>query len=65
MQYLKIVANVLTIATTLFLLIGLGFVIVKNNSFSDLIVQVAFCYVAIAALNKVILGTPTLWHKSF
>lgn len=63
MAYLKIFMNLLTIAATLFLLIGLGFVILKNLPFTDLLAQVAFCYVAIAAVNKIILGTPTLWHK--
>jgi hypothetical protein len=63
MSYLKIFTNILTIAASLFLLIGLGFVILKNLSFPDLIAQVAFCYIAIAAFNKIILGTPTLWHK--
>jgi len=63
MLYLKKFANLLTIAATLFLLIGLGFVIVKNLAITDLIAQVAFCYVAIAAFNKITLGTPTLWHK--
>jgi hypothetical protein len=38
-------------------------VVVKNLPITDLIAQVAFCYVAIAALNKITLGTPTLWHK--
>jgi hypothetical protein len=63
MLYLKIFTNILTIAASLFLLIGLGFVILKNLSFIDLIAQVAFCFISIAAFNKVILGTPTLWHK--
>lgn len=63
MLYLKIFANILTIAVTLFLLIGLGFVFINNQSFADLIEQVAFCYVAIAASNKILLGVPTLWHK--
>jgi hypothetical protein len=63
MLTLKKFANILTIAATLFMIIGLGFVLVKNLPISDLFAQVAFCYVAIAAFNKITLGTPTLWHK--
>lgn len=60
---LKKFANILTIAATLFLVIGLVYVIVKQLPMGDLISQVAFCYVAIAAFNKIALGMPTLWHK--
>ena len=56
-------ANILTIAATLFLVFGLAYVLVKHLPISDLIAQVAFFYVAIAAFNKIALGTPTLWHK--
>jgi hypothetical protein len=63
MNNLKKIANISSIATTLFLIIGLGFVIVKNLTLTDLIAQVAFCYVAIAAFNKIMFGTPTLWNK--
>ena len=63
MYYLKIFANILTISATLFLLIGLGFVFLKNLAFADLIAQVAFCYVAIAAFNKIVFAKPTLWNK--
>jgi hypothetical protein len=63
MLYVKKFANILTIAASMFLLIGLWFVFTKNQPITDLITQVAFCYVAIAAFNKILLGTPTLWHK--
>jgi hypothetical protein len=63
MPYLKIFANILTIAATLYLLIGLVIVFTKDQPLADLIAQVAFFYVAIAAFNKVVLGTPTLWHR--
>ncbi|NOU24737.1 MAG: hypothetical protein HOO90_04285 [Methylotenera sp.] len=63
MTYLKIFANILTIAASLFLLVGLWFVFTRGQSLADLIAQVAFFYVAIAAFNKVVLGLPTLWHK--
>jgi hypothetical protein len=63
MPYLKIFANILTTAATLYLLIGLVMVFTKDQPLADLIAQVAFFYVAIAAFNKVVLGTPTLWHR--
>jgi hypothetical protein len=63
MTYLKIFANILTIAASIFSLIGLWFVFTKDHPLADLIAQVAFFYVAIAAFNKVVLGVPTLWHK--
>ena len=63
MSYIKIFANTLTIAVTLYLVVGIGLVFLKNQPFADLIAQVAFFYVAIAAFNKVVLGLPTLWHK--
>jgi hypothetical protein len=63
MSNVKIFANTTTVSVTIYLLIGLGLVFIKNQSFADLIAQVAFFYVAIAAFNKVVLGVPTLWHK--
>jgi hypothetical protein len=63
MTYIKLLANVLTIAASIFLLIGLWLVFTKDQPLADLIAQVAFFYVAIAAFNKVVLGAPTLWHK--
>ncbi len=60
---LKKFANTLTIATTLFLVVGLGYVLVKNQPISDLISKVSFCYVAIAAFNYITFGAATLWHK--
>jgi hypothetical protein len=63
MSYIKIFANVLTIAASIFLLIGLWLAFTKDHPLADLIAQAAFCYVAIAAFNKVVLGVPTLWHK--
>lgn len=63
MLYLKIFANILTIAASLFLLVGLWLVFTKGQPLADLVAQVAFFYVAIAAFNKVVLGVPTLWHK--
>lgn len=63
MPYIKIFANVLTVAASIFLLIGLWFVFTKDQPLADLIAQVAFFYVAIAAFNKIVLGVPTLWHR--
>jgi hypothetical protein len=63
MSYIKIFANILTVSVTIYLLIGLVMMFTKNQPLTDLIAQVAFCYVAIAAFNKVVLGVPTLWHK--
>ena len=64
MSYINIFANILTIAASLFLLVGLWFVFTKGQQpLADLIAQVAFFYVVIAAFNKIVLGVPTLWHK--
>lgn len=63
MSYIKMFANVLTAVVTLYLFIGLWLVLKKNQPIAELIAQVAFFYVAIAAFNKVVLGVPTLWHK--
>lgn len=63
MLYIKILANILAIAASIFLLVGLWLVFTKDQPLADLIAQVAFCYVAIAAFNKVVLGVPTLWHR--
>lgn len=60
---LKKFANILTIAATLFLVIGMGYVMVKNQPLSDFVSEVSFCYVAIAAFNYLVFGAATLWHK--
>lgn len=60
---LKKFANVLTIAATLFLVIGMGYVMVKDLPMSDFISEVSFCYVAVAVFNYLIFGAATLWHK--
>lgn len=61
---LKKLANILTIAATLFLVVGLGYVFVNNRSISDLISEVSFCYVAIAVFNYIVFGAATLWHMN-
>lgn len=60
---LKKFANILTIAATLFFVIGMGYVMVKNLPLSDFISEVSLCYVAIAVFNYLIFGTAALWHK--
>jgi len=60
---LKKIANILTIAITLFLIVGLAFVLTKNQPISDLISEIAFCYLTIAVFNYITFGTATLWHK--
>lgn len=60
---LKKFANILTIAATLFFVIGIGYVMVKNLPLGDFISEVSLCYVAVAVFNYLIFGTATLWHK--
>ncbi|MGZ8984612.1 MAG: hypothetical protein ACXW11_11800 [Methylotenera sp.] len=60
---LKRFANILTIAATLFMVVGLGYMLVKNQPISDLISEISFCYVAIAVFNYITFGAATLWHK--
>ncbi len=60
---LKKCANTLTIATSIFLAIGLGYMFVKNQPISDLISEISFCYLAIAVFNYITFGTATLWHQ--
>ena len=60
---LKKITNTLTVATTLFLLAGLGYVLLKNLPVSDLISPISFCYVSIAAFNYLMFGAATLWHN--
>ncbi len=62
-KILKQFANILTVATTIFLVVGLGYVFVKNQPIGDFISEVAFCYLAIAAFNYITFGAATLWHK--
>lgn len=61
--WLKRFANILTISATLFLAIGLGYVLVKNQPIGDFISEAALCYLAVAAFNYIMFGTATLWHK--
>ncbi len=61
--WLKRFANILTISTTLFLTIGLGYVFVNNRPVGDFISEVALCYLAVAAFNYIMFGAATLWHK--
>ncbi|MEI8361768.1 MAG: hypothetical protein WCG35_00920 [Betaproteobacteria bacterium] len=60
---LKKLANTLTIAATLFLLIGSGYVLVKNQPLGDFVSEAAFCYLAIAVFNYLVFGAAILWHK--
>ena len=60
---LKKFANILTIAATLFFVIGIGYVMVKNLPLGDFISEVSLCYVVVAVFNYLIFGTATLWHK--
>lgn len=60
---LKKFANLLTIATTIFLVVGLGYAIVKNQSIGNLISEIAFCYLTVAVFNYIVFGAATLWHK--
>jgi hypothetical protein len=55
-------ANLLTIAATLFLVVGLGYVVVKDQPVADLISTASFCYVSIAVFNYLLFGAATLWH---
>jgi len=59
---LKQFANLLTIAATLFFVGSLGYAIAKSLSISDIISEVAFCYLAIAVYNYILFGSATLWH---
>ncbi|MDP3678709.1 MAG: hypothetical protein Q8R23_06440 [Methylotenera sp.] len=61
--WLKRFANILTIVATLFLIVGLGYVLVKHQPIGDFISEAALCYLAIAAFNYIIFGAATLWHK--
>lgn len=61
--WLKHFANLLTIGASLFLIIGLGYVLVKNLPVADFISEAALCYLAIAAFNYIMFGAATLWHK--
>jgi len=62
-KLLKTLANILTVCTTLFMVVGLVYSLVKDIPISDLFAAVSFCYVAIATFNFLILGEATLWHK--
>jgi hypothetical protein len=63
MILLKRITNVLTIAATLFMVIGLLYVVVKGKPIGDFISEVAFCYLAISAFNYLMFGGATLWHR--
>jgi len=60
---LKKFANILTIATTILLVSGLAYVLINNQPISNVISEIAFCYVTIAVFNYITFGTATLWHK--
>jgi hypothetical protein len=60
---LKRFANMLTVAATLLLVFGMGYVLVKKLPIGDFISEISFCYIAIAVFNYMIFGTATLWHK--
>lgn len=55
-------ANLLTIAATLFFIVGLGYVVVKNQPVAELISTASFGYVSIAVFNYLMFGVATLWH---
>ncbi|MES2013243.1 MAG: hypothetical protein V4445_05790 [Pseudomonadota bacterium] len=59
---LKQFANLLTIAATLFFVGSIGNAIVKSLAISDIISEVAFCYLAIAVFNYILFGSATLWY---
>ena len=59
---LKQFANLLTIAATLFFVGSIGNAVVKSLAISDIISEVAFCYLAIAVFNYILFGSATLWH---
>lgn len=59
---LKTIANILTVIVTLFLVVGFGYVLVNHKPVSDLISEVAFCYLSIAVFNYIVFGAATLWH---
>lgn len=60
---LKKFANLLTIATTIFLVVGLGYAVIKNKPISDLVSEIAFCYLTVAVFNYIVFGSASLWHK--
>jgi hypothetical protein len=55
-------ANILTIVATLFLVVGLVYVVIKNQPTAELISTASFCYVSIAVFNYLMFGAATLWH---
>lgn len=62
-KLLKKVTNSLTIITTLLLVVGIGYKLLQNQPLSDLISEIAFCYLAIAVFNFITFGAATLWYK--
>ncbi len=60
---LKKITNSLTIITTLLLVVGLGYKLYQNQPLSDLISEIAFCYLVIAVFNYITFGAATLWYK--
>lgn len=59
---LKQFANLLTIAATLFFVWSIANALVKSLAISDIISEVAFCYLTIAVFNYILFGSATLWH---
>ncbi len=61
---LKKVANSLTMAVSVLLVVGFVYVLANSLPLGDFIYNIAFCYLAIAVLNYLVFGTAKLWHKS-
>jgi len=60
---LKRITNILTIAATILMVLGLIYVVVKDKPIGDFISEVALCYLAISAFNYLMFGAATLWHR--
>lgn len=60
---LKKFANALTLFTSILLIVGLGYVIVRHQPIGDLISEIAFCYLTIGVFNFIVFGTASLWHQ--
>lgn len=60
---LKKFANTLTLFTSILLIVGLGYVIVKHQPIGDFISEIAFCYLTIGVFNFIVFGTASLWHQ--
>ncbi len=60
---LKQFTNALTLLASLWLLVGLGYAVVKHQPIADFISEIAFCYLTIAVFNFVVFGAAILWHQ--